>query len=155
MKEWLAILENILKKPALKVNQSTFVIIAIVGVLLSENFGPVYGLWIGSIFSLVFLIYIIVVLKDRTGKSEFAIYVICELMAIFITILDYFKLKGESTDVMMPFFPLLLIMLFVFGYKHVLKSGDEERIEKVKSSMLMGIPFFTIIFLIMIYFTFL
>ncbi|MHC1723005.1 MAG: hypothetical protein AB9836_07380, partial [Aminipila sp.] len=80
---------------------------------------------------------------------------ICELMAIFITTMDYFKLKGESIEVIMPIFPLLLIMLFVFGYKYVLKSGDEVRIEKVKSSIFIGIPLFTIIFLFMIYFTFL
>lgn len=151
MKKWFNVVKSALMKPSYKVDKSIFIFIAIVAFVVSDNINSIYGVWVGIILALSFLIYIIKLLIEHSNQGQIMVFVIGEMIAIFIIMLNYLHIKRKDNDLIMPVIPILIMALMISGYKHILKSGDKERIEKVRVKVLIGIPILIIIFLIMGY----
>lgn len=151
MKKWFSVITNIFMKPTYKIDKSIFIFIAIIGFIISDSLAPIYGMWIEIILGVSFLIYIIKLFIERNNEGHIIIFVIGELIVLFMIILNYLKIKGKNSDLMMPSIPILIIVLLIFVYKSVLKSGDKERIEKVRVAISVGIPILVIMFLLMGY----
>lgn len=131
-----------------RINTSTLILILIVGYIAGNELNPVFGIWIGISLVVLFLIYL---LKELKAKRQIGLAIISIFMGGLIILLNYFEINKLNNDLLMPFIPLILIILFVYAYNVVVRKGDEEAIKKVKIGIWIGIPAGIVMLLLMLY----
>jgi hypothetical protein len=118
------------------------------GRILEQRFGLVLGIVLILIFSASLVISVIKKKKEGlTGVTIFGI-----LMGVLIVLLNYFEMKKLNEDVLVPFIPIIIMLLLSSIYKLVKKTGDEDAIKKARLGMIISIPALSLMIIMMVYF---
>ena len=154
MKELLNNLKRTMLKPAYKVNNGLFALIAVIGFVLSDILPSNYGIVLGSILLIIFTTYLIILKINKNSDGQLFIFYLGEVISILIILINYLEVIGKNIDVVILLIPILIIGLLFAAYKHIVISGDTSRIEKAKILLILGIFLMIIMFAVMFYATF-